>query len=166
MLSVGGVLNLKNLELNVDEFNRFHLPYLPSFAFIEEVEIVFPLVIGGKLDVKISGILIVLERDSEENQSDPQIVHSALQTWIAAAYLYFTHADSLDGNISSSKVETLQKWLDIASLSVSQVHVRLEEPFSCHVPCQSSETLLCSGFICKLFFQAHLSISVDPAPIP
>ena len=39
-------------ELNVSELDRFHMLYRPVFAFIGVVEVVFPLGIGGKLEVR------------------------------------------------------------------------------------------------------------------
>jgi hypothetical protein len=164
-LSVGGLLNLSNLELDVNELNRFPLLFKPIFAFIGSVEIDFPIVLGGKLDISISNILLVLKRE-ELQDFDPSTVHNALQVWISSLYLYLAQSESnTKSNLSASKVDYTQKWLEITSISISNVHVQIEENFTSHILSQGENERMCLGLtLSKIEFRSPNSKELETDP--
>ena len=84
------------------------------------------------LDIDDQSIRNYDQNDTSEVQ---HMIQNAIQTWIALAYLQIVQQyESSASNISSSKVTTLQQWLEITTVSIKNVHIRLEHSYTCHIP--------------------------------
>jgi len=148
VVSVTGSISLSNIELNTAELHKFQLFYKPSFAFIGSVCIDFPVnaVLGGKLEVRVSDILFVIQREREQ-AIDPDAIHKALQTWISTIYLLLAQSENISSKISGSNTEYTQKLLDRLVISITNVHVRLEDAFVGHVPFSVDKEMMCLGIL-------------------
>lgn len=146
-LTVGGLLTLLDIEINVEELDRLPILYKPTFAYLGRVEAQIPLVIGGKIEARISDVIVMVSKGDEEAAA-PSEVHRALQTWISMMYMYcFNTEGASQSNIPSSKVKDLQVWLDVLSVSISNVHVRVEDSCRTHIPCNAEKDSMCTGLL-------------------
>ena len=146
-VSVGGTISLKNVQLKVEELVTFQLPFKPALGFIGSLHADLPIVIGGNFNIRISDVLIVLERNSEDVMKDPAIVHKALQMWIGAFYFSFAQLESVKDGISSSDIEYGLRLFDRLVVSISNVHFRVEDVYTAHIPPPIGRELLCLGLI-------------------
>ena len=146
-VSVAGTVSLKNVQLKVEELVTFQLPFKPALAFIGSLHADLPLVPGGNFDIRISDVLVVLERNSDDIMKDPAIVHKALQMWIGAFYFSFAQLESVKDGISSSDIEYFMRLFDRLVVSINNVHFRVEDVYTAHIQPPIGRELICLGFI-------------------
>ena len=95
---------------------------------------------------RISDVVMTLDVDDQSicglNDSS-ETIQNALQTWIALAYLQVSQQYDINSNassnINSSKVTTLQQWLEITTISIKNIHIRIEHPYTSHIPLSDSK---------------------------
>jgi hypothetical protein len=164
-LTVGGLLTLSDIEINADELDRLPILYKPSFAYVGSVEVQIPLVIGSKIEARVSDVILMVSKGDEE-AATPSEVHQALQTLISMMYIYFFNTEGASqSNIPSSKVKDLQVWLDVLSVSISNVHVRVEDNCKTHIPCNAEKDSMCTGLLLsrlEVLSPTAAESSVDP----
>lgn len=146
-VSVAGTVSLKNVQLKVEEFVTFQLPFKPALGFIGSLHADLPLVPGGNFDIRISDVLIVLERNSEEVLKDPSIVHKALQMWIGAFYFSFAQLETVKDGISSSDIEYGMRLFDRLVVSINNVHIRVEDVYTAHIQPPIGRESICLGLV-------------------
>jgi hypothetical protein len=139
-VSLSGVITLTNIELNVSELATFQLPYKPTRVFIGSAYLDLPLVLGGHFDVRVSDLLVVLEKNEDLATVDPALLNRALQAWIGIAFLAlsgqsggFPSASEEKTTVSSAEVEYTQKLFERLLLTLDNVHIRIEESYSSHL---------------------------------
>ena len=87
-IGVTGIITIKDIQVKTDELVDFQLPYKPASIFIGTLYADLPFVSGGNFDVKMSDVLIVVEKRGENlAELHPYEVQRALQMWIGAFYL-------------------------------------------------------------------------------
>ena len=146
-VSVTGTITLTNVQIKTEELINFQLPFKPVRAFIGSLHLDLPLVMSTSFDVRLSDVLIVVERNSENVNMDAQTAHKALQMWIGAFYFSLLHSESIKQNITSNELEYSQRLLDRLAVTVQGVHLRVEDVFTAHTPCPVGRELMALGLI-------------------
>ena len=147
-IGVTGIITIKDIQVKTDELVDFQLPYKPASIFIGTLYADLPFVSGGNFDVKMSDVLIVVEKRGENlAELHPYEVQRALQMWIGAFYLNLANLSEMKAtqSISSTEIEYVQKLIDRLCVTVDNVHFRMEEMFTAHIPCPIGEDSLCLG---------------------
>lgn len=147
-IGVTGIITIKDIQVKTDELVDFQLPYKPASIFIGTLYADLPFVSGGNFDVKMSDVLIVVEKRGENlAELHPYEVQRALQMWIGAFYLNLANLSEMKAtqSISSTEIEYIQKLIDRLCVTVDNVHFRMEEMFTAHIPCPIGEDSLCLG---------------------
>ena len=147
-IGVTGIITITDVQVKTEELINFQLPYKPASIFIGTLYADLPFVSGGNFDVRLSDVLIVVEK-SDENLAElhSHELQSALQVWIGAFYLNLSNLSELktSQSVSSSEIEYVQKLIDRLCVTIESVHFRMEEMFTAHVPCPIGEDSLCLG---------------------
>jgi hypothetical protein len=147
-IGITGTITIKNVQIKTEELVNFHLPYRPALIFIGNVYLDLPFVSGGNFDVRVSDVLIVGEKIGD-NVVD-FILHRSLQMWIAAFYFGIANSNvKIKQSVSSSEIEYIQKLIDRLCVTVENLHFRVEEVFTDHIPCPIDEEIICLGVIVK-----------------
>ena len=146
-VSIGGTISLTNVQLKVEELVTFQLPFKPALGYIGSLIADLPIVLGGNFNIRISDVLIVLERNSDDVMQDPNIVHKALQMWIGAFYFSFAQLESVKDGISTSDIEYGLKLFDRLVVTIDNVHIRVEDVYTAHIPPPIGRELICLGLV-------------------
>lgn len=165
-VSVTGTITLTNVQIKTEELINFQLPYKPVRAFIGSLHLDLPLVMSTSFDLRLADVLIVVERNAENVAMDSATAHKAIQMWIGAFYFTLLHTESLKQNITSNELEYSQRLLDRLSISIQNVHLRVEDMFTAHVPCPIGRELMALGIIIgNLTFRPPTSAEIDDSNV-
>lgn len=165
-VSVTGTITLTNVQIKTEELINFQLPFKPVRAFIGSLHLDLPLVMSTSFDVRLADVLFVVERNSENLNMDAATAHKALQMWIGAFYFSLLHTETLKQNITSNELEYSQRLLDRLAVTISNVHVRVEDLFTAHVPAPIGRELMALGLIIgKLTFRPPTASEVDESNV-
>ena len=139
VLRLCGTIQLNNIHLRTDELSTFLLPYKPFHCFVGSLFADIPIVLNGKLDKKISDILLVFKGTyAHDSETDYNLIQRALQSWIGSIYFSLaTQLESMEKKslIASSQMETLQKSLDKLVITIEHIHIRIEDDkFLSYIP--------------------------------
>ncbi len=145
-------MKLTNIEFHTDELGRFQLPYKPVRAFAGEIIADLPFVLGGNFDVSVKNCIVVLEKDDVgDNTLDPAMVNAMLQSLIAVFYFSYLNPDANRAKtLSGADLENSQRMFDRFVIKLENVHIRIEEKFTAHLPAfekGSENELMCSGIV-------------------
>jgi len=146
-VSVTGTITLTNVQIRTEELVNFQLPFKPVRIFIGSLHLDLPLVMSTSFDVKLSDVLVVVERNQENVNMDPATAHKAVQMWIGAFYFSLLHSESLKQNITSNELEYSQRLLDRLAVTITNVHFRVEDIFTAHIPAPRGRELMAMGII-------------------
>ena len=115
-IGVTGVITISNVQLRTDELVNFQLPYKPVSIFIGTLYADLPFVSGGNFDVRVSDVLVVVEKNHTDLANlHPFVLHKAVQLWIGALYFAIGNAD---------QVRTSGRHSSCPSPSLTSVHAR------------------------------------------
>jgi hypothetical protein len=78
---------------------------------------------------------------------DPNIVHKALQMWIGAFYFSFAQLETVKDGISTSDIEYGLKLFDRLVVTIDNVHIRVEDVYTAHIPPPIGRELICLGLV-------------------
>ena len=148
-IGVTGIITISNVQLRTDELVNFQLPYKPVSIFVGKIYADLPFVSGGNFDVRISDVLVVVEKNNTDlSNLHPFVLAKALQLWIGALYFAVGNSDMRVGqSISSVDVEYIQRLVDRLCLTIENCHYRMEEVYTAHVPCPIGNESMCLGAI-------------------
>ena len=117
---------------------KIQLPFRPVRAFVGEISVDLSFLFGGRLEVSVKDVLVVLEKENLDEAVHPQMILDSLQAWISL--LYFTqeypfslspHSDSADKDKSDRSPfldpDSFQRLLERMVLNVENVHIRIED---------------------------------------
>jgi len=165
-VSVTGTITLTNVQIRTEELINFQLPYKPVRAFIGSLHLDLPLVVSTSFDVRLSDVLIVVERNAENVAMDAATAHKALQMWIGAFYFALLHAESLKQNITSNELEYSLRLLDRLAVTITGVHIRVEDTFTAHLPSPLGRELMALGVIIGHFsFRSPTSSEIEDSEV-
>lgn len=138
-------VKLTDIELDVDQLWKIKIPIKPKRAFIGEITADLSFVLGGKLEIAVKDVLFLFDKDDYEDMNDPQSILSSLQSIISM--LYFTVEYPFPTGDPPTPpvvdVDSVHRVFDRLSLTVENVHFRIEELHTSYIP--SVDDLMVTG---------------------
>jgi len=96
-IGVTGTITVRDVQVNVEEFENFQLPVHLVSIFLGTMTIDLPILISSNFDITISDVIILSDQavssEKEIGLCDDQTIHRALQMWIGAFYFSLAQGD-------------------------------------------------------------------------
>jgi hypothetical protein len=141
-VTLTGTIELHKIELRVEEFSSYSLPYHPAFVYIDKLSLDLPVLLSTQFSLTAKDTLIIVQKGDDVSELDTFTAQKTLQIILGVWYLNLTNtmkamesSSASGGGVSAVELEYGFKLSDRLSLTFENIHFRLEEDYyKCHFP--------------------------------
>lgn len=130
-VTLTGTIELHKIELRTEEFRSYNLPYYPAFVYIDKLSLDLPVLLSTQFSFMAKDALIIVQKGADVSELDAFTAQKTLQIILGVCYLNLTTAmramDGGNGGVSAVELEYGFKSSDRLSLTLENVHFRIEE---------------------------------------